>query len=246
MLRVVLVDDEQNAIITLQSYIEKYIEDVEVVGVANSKKQAIELLNTTDFDLLTLDINLGDGTGFQVLEEIESTNFNVIFSTAYDEHAIKAFKYSALDYLLKPLNPKEFIDAVERSKNTVIAGQQEQISLASDLVKFNEVKKIVVNSTSEIQFIAIENIIRLESDKNYTDIYLTTGEKITSSKTLKHYDSLLQDVSFFRVHQKHLVNMACIKKFIKEDGGYVEMIDNTMLGVSRRKKEELLDKMMQA
>ncbi|NQY06698.1 MAG: response regulator transcription factor [Flavobacteriaceae bacterium] len=241
MLRLVLVDDENNAIKTLQSYIAKYLENATVVGMATSKKDAVKLIDNCHFDLLLLDINLGDGTGFEVLEEVVNKDFSIIFTTAYDEHAIKAFKYSALDYLLKPLNPKEFIEAIQRLDfNT---NQKQQINVASAYANSGQKNKIVINSNSEIYFLEFNEIIRLEADINYTDIYLVNGKKITSAKTLKHYQELLSEDVFYRTHQKHLVNMSYIKKFLKEDGGYVQLENGKKIEVSRRKKEDLIKRM---
>ncbi len=244
MLKVLIIEDELNAVTTLQSYIGKYLEEVTVVGVANSKTEGISLIANTEFDLVLLDINLGDGTGFEVLEQSAGKKFHTIFTTAYDEFAIKAFKYSALDYLLKPINPQEFIDAVARVKVLEKGTQQAQLKYASGIAASGEVDKIVVNSSNEIHFIRIDEILRLESYSNYTDIYLVDGQRITSTKTLKHYENMLSESNFFRIHQKHLVHIKYIKKYLKEDGGYVLLSDASKLEVSRRKKEDLLNKLL--
>lgn len=240
LLNIILVDDEENAIITLQSFIKKYIKRVNVVGIANSKKEAVTLIQNTEFDLLLLDINLGDGTGFEVLKDTKEKDFGVIFTTAYDEYAIKAFKYSAIDYLLKPINPEEFIEAIERYKNKKQHLTTQQLNIATshtDKIKNN---KIVINSVNEISFIELEEIMHLKSDKNYTDIFIKEGQKITSTKTLKFYEELLPKDKFIRIHQKHIVNLNYIRKYLKEDGGYVLLLNNTKLEVSRRKKEDLM------
>jgi len=242
MIKTIIIDDEHRAVKTLQSYIYKYTPDVRIIGVGTSKKEAIDLIsNTEDFDLLLLDINLGDGTAFEVLEQIGSKKFHVIFTTAYDQHAVKAFKYSALDYLLKPLDPEEFMDAVEKLRTKDKSSFKNQLELATSIKESHTINKMVVNSSNEIHFIAIDKIIRLEAEKNYTDIYFADGEKITSSKTLKYYEDLLPLHIFYRIHQKHLVNIYFIKKFLKEDGGYVLLTDQSKLAVSRRKKEGLLN-----
>lgn len=244
MLKVIIIEDELNAVKTLQSYIHKYLDAVSVVGIANSKAEGVELIANSDFDLALLDINLGDGTGFEVLEQCSDKAFHVIFTTAYDEFAIKAFKYSALDYLLKPINPQEFMDSINRLKEQQKGVQKEQLAYASGVANSGSGNKIVVNSSSEIHFIDIDEIIRLESYRNYTDIYLLNGQKITSTKTLKFYENLLSEDRFFRIHQKHLVHVKFIKKYLKEDGGYVLLSDASKLEVSRRKKEDLLNKLL--
>ena len=244
MIKTLLIDDENNAIKTLQSYIYKYTKNLCIVGIASSKIEAIELITTIkDFDLILLDVNLGDGTAFELLEQIPLKKFRIIFTTAYDQYAIKAFKYSALDYLLKPIDPKEFINAIEKLHKTNATSLKNQLELVSSIEKTKTIDKIVVNSSNVIHFIEIDDIIRLESEKNYTDIYLINGKKITSSKTLKYYENLLPGIIFFRIHQKYLVNISFIKKYLKEDGGYVLLKDESKLAVSRRKKEALLNKL---
>ena len=244
MIKALLIDDENDAIKILQSFIHKYTENVSVVGIANSKKEAIELIShTTDFNLILLDINLGDGNGFEVLETVKNQDYQVIFTTAYDQYAIKAFRFSALDYLLKPINPNEFISAIEKLKDKKTSDIKNQLEFASQINNNSEIDKIVINSSNEINFISIKDIIHLESEKNYTDIYLTNGKKITSSKTLKHYEQLLPESLFYRIHQKHVVNTSFIEKFLKEDGGYVLLKNSSKLEVSRRKKEGLLTKL---
>jgi two-component system, LytTR family, response regulator len=241
MIRVMIIDDEPNAVRTLQSYIQRYTQNVEVVATASSKQEAVKRIPTVAFDLLLLDINLGDGTGFQVLEEIENQVFATVFTTAYDEHAIKAFKYSAVDYLLKPINPEEFVETINRVASLHQKTNRQQTTLANELNKGATSKKLVINSSNEIHFLQIEDIIRLESYKNYTDIYLQDGQKITSSKTLKFYETLLEEYAFFRVHQRHLVPTKHVVKFLKEDGGYVLLSNGDQVEVSRRKKEQLLN-----
>lgn len=243
-LNVIIIDDEANAIKTLENFLRKYLKDCTLVGTAGSAAQAIELIDTVDFDLALLDINLGDGSGFDVLDACEKDDFKVVFTTAYDQFAIKAFKYSAMDYLLKPINPEELIDTIERLKSLPQSLVQQRSSYAAGIAKTGNADKLVVNASSEIHFIELDQISHLESYRNYTDIYLINGQKITSTKTLKHYEMLLEDHGFFRIHQKHLVSLANITRFLKEDGGYVELKDGSKLEVSRRKKEDLLKNLM--
>ncbi len=240
MIKVIIIEDEKNAIKTLQSYINKYTSEISILGIANNMKEGIELIKTSKFDLAILDINLGDGTGFNVLEAIEDKDFGIIFTTAYDEYAIKAFKYSAIDYLLKPINPKEFVEAIERYKTNITNISNKQLKIARTINN----NKIVINSTNEMHFLELDEILYLKSDKNYTDIYIKNQQRITSTKTLKFYEQLLSENRFLRIHQKYLVNLNYIRKYLKEDGGYVLLTDNSKLEVSRRKKEDLMDALL--
>ena len=243
-LKVIIIDDEANAVKTLENFLRKYLEDCTVVDTANSASEAVKLIDSVDFDLALLDINLGDGSGFDVLDNCKKQNFKVVFTTAYDQYAIKAFKYSAMDYLLKPINPEELMETVERIKSIPENSTAAQSNYAAGIAKNGQADKLVVNASSAIHFIQLDQISHLESYRNYTDIYLIDGQKITSTKTLKYYEVLLEDRGFFRIHQKHLVSLENISRFLKEDGGYVQLKDGSKLEVSRRKKDELLKTLM--
>lgn len=234
-MKVILIDDEPNAITTLQNYIYNYTTGITIVGKGSSKKDAIELIKNNTFDVLFLDINLGDGTGFEVLDSISEKNFKIVFTTAYDEHAIKAFKYSAIDYLLKPLNPDEFMEAVQRLKEDDDIKTLDQLELVRSSLKEKQSNKIAITTVDEIHFINITDIIRLESFRNYTDIF-TKYKKITASKTLKYFEQLLPETQFFRTHQCHITNLNFVEKFVKKQGGYLELHTGEMIPVSRRKK----------
>jgi len=242
-MKVVLVDDEIQALKTLKNYIAKYTSGVEIVGEAQNKQEAIALLNSIEFDLLILDINLSDGTGFDVLDSIKKKDFRLIFSTAYDEYAIKAFKYSALDYLLKPLDPDEFKLAIEKCKASSPLKLSEQIDLAKNTFT-KQIDKIAIYSLDEVFFIAIKDIVRLESFKNYTQIFTNESKMFVASKTIKHYEDLLPADQFFRTHQCHIIALKAIEKFIKKDGGYVLLKNGKSIPVSRRKKELLLQQFL--
>jgi len=243
-MKIIIIEDEKNAIITLQSFISKYIPDVTICGIANNKKEGVALIKKNNFDIVLLDINLGDGTGFEVLEQVENKNFGVIFTTAYDEYAITAFKYSAIDYLLKPINPKELIEAMDRYKRDVYNISDQQLNIATSYANKINNNKIVVNSLSEIHFIELGEILYLKSDKNYTDIFLKNKQRITSSKTLKFYEQLLPENKFLRIHQKYIINLDYVVKYLKEDGGYILLTDNSKLEVSRRRKESLMNSLL--
>ena len=183
-----------------------------------------------------LDIQMPDGTGFDLLEIIGETNFKLIFTTASDEFAIKAFKFSAIDYLLKPIDPDDLMRAVEKVE------QQQQPTSRLDLLKenLNHPKKIALNTVDKIHIVDIENVIRLQSDINYTKFFFKDGSKLIVTKTLKEFDKMLSDHHFIRIHQSHLVNVNMIKEFIKQNGEVI-LTDGTKIPVSTRKKSTLMD-----
>lgn len=240
MIKAIIIDDESKARESITHLLKLTFKDVELVGEADSVKTGVETINKLNPDLVFLDIQLEDGTGFDILKELKDIDFHIIFITAFNEYAVKAFKYAAMDYLMKPVNPKEFIHAVERIRN---------IHKKDDFqTKFNaylshlkdsktENKKIILKTAESIHLINVNDIIRCEADKGYTDFYLEDGSKILVSKGLKDYDELLKDFSFIRTHQSHLINLDYIKSFEKADGGYILMSDNSTVPVSSRKRE---------
>jgi len=191
--------------------------------------------------LVFMDINLSDGSGFSVLEGVENLNFKVIFVTAYDQYAIKAFNYSAIGYVLKPIDLEDLRSAIDRGK---IKSETEESSaikaLLENFSKKEKDRKIAIPERDGITFVNVNEIVRCQSDNNYTEIHLKSGQKILVSKPLKKYEELLPEDIFFRIHQSHLVNLNEVARFLKEEGGYLIMNDGTQLEISRRKKEELL------
>jgi two-component system LytT family response regulator len=206
-------------------------------------KSAAGLIAKERPDLIFLDINLGDGSGFDLLKDIQPVQFKTIFITAYSDHAIRAFRFSALDYILKPVNPEELIAAVEKARSF-----QEKDSLSLKFETFvsnmenitREIKKIVLKTSDSIHVINVNEIVRCEADRNYTVFMLTSGKKILVSNTLKEYDEMLSSYQFFRAHQSHLVNINHISSYEKKEGGYLVMKDKSSVPVSVRKKETLL------
>jgi two-component system, LytTR family, response regulator len=243
MLRALIIDDEKKARETICSILHLYCKDVLVVGEADSVKSGIELIQKEKPEIVFLDINLTDGSGFDILQKLSLINFKIIFITAYESYALKAFKFSALDYILKPVNPDDLIKAVEKAKlfqasDTANLKFEAFISNMENIVK--EVKKIVLKTSESIHVINVNEIIRCEADRNYTSFFLISGKKILVSNTLKEYDEMLSSYQFFRPHQSHLVNINHITSYEKKDGGYLMMKDKSMVPVSVRKKETLL------
>jgi two-component system LytT family response regulator len=191
-----------------------------------------------------LDIQMPDGSGFRMLEELDKVDFEIIFTTAFDEFAIKAIKYSALDYLLKPIDPEELVNAtrkVESKLSTQEVNQNIQVLLDNIKSRDAESHKIVLSTSEKIHVIETDQIIRCESDNYYTNFFLADGKKILVSKTLKENESLLSGHNFIRPHKSHLVNVKFIKGFLRSDGGYIEMTDGSRIPVSRRKREKIIE-----
>jgi two-component system LytT family response regulator len=237
---VVLIDDESKSRENIKWLLNTYHPEFEVVCEGDSVKQGIKSILEFQPDVVFLDIEMQDGTGFDLLDMLPQKNFHLIFSTSHDHFAIKAFKYSAIDYLLKPIDSELLSETLQRIKNINISNQLEQkINILTDNRK--TIEKIGLPSMDGIRFVRISDIIRCESDNNYTWFYLFNKEKILVSKTLKEYDDLLTEFNFFRAHKSHLVNINHIEKYINGEGGYLIMTDESSVDVSRRKKEALLN-----
>lgn len=238
----VLVDDMPNALQLLQSDLEINHPEIEIIGTANSVVSAAKLLRAKSPDILFLDIMLGDGTGFDVLEIIPNLKSKVIFVTASDEYAIKAFKFAAIDYLLKPYGDDELAKAINKAK-LQMAPDREQLSILKETLSTPTSKptKISLHTLEKISVVAINDIIRCVSDNNNTQFYLRDGKKIFVTKTLKYFADILKDCGFMRTHQSHLVNLNYVKEFIKSDGGYLILTDGSNVPVSVRKRVEVLD-----
>ena len=224
-----------------------YAENIEIIAEADGVKSGIQCINDHKPDLVFLDIQMGDGTGFDLLNYFPKKNFKVVFVTAFEEYALKAFRFSALDYLVKPVSPDDLM--------RVVAKLEEQSSdIETHLEVFNSNKnknsgsfgKIILKTTEAIYVVGIEDIIQCESENNYTTFYLNSGKKLLVSRTLKEYDDLLSEVGFIRVHRSHLINSRHIDYFDKRDGGSVVMKDNSRVPVSSRKKDQLISTIQKA
>lgn len=240
MLKAVIIDDESNARESIANLSRLTQSEIEIVGEAGGVASGLEEIINTKPDLVFLDIQLEDGTGFEILEQIGKIDFHIIFITAFNEYAIKAFKFAAIDYLLKPINPKEFKAAIDQFVNL-----QEKEDIESKLTAYlshikesaAEHKKIILKTAESIHIVKVQDIIRCEADKGYTEFFLRDGHKILVSKGLKEYDELLGDFGFIRTHQSHLINLDYIASFEKADGGYILMTDKSTVPVSSRKRE---------
>jgi two-component system LytT family response regulator len=235
-----IVDDVAQARATLKEDLAAYCPNIEIIGEADGVVTGSKLLNKIKPDVVFLDIQLQDGTGFDILEILGSISFQVIFTTASDEFAIKAFKFSAVDYLLKPVDPDELIVAVQKVSK-VNHSTQENYDLLLDTVKEQSApKRMALHTLEKIHVTDIADIVRCESNGNYTTFYFKDGQKLLVTKTLKEYDQMLSEYKFARVHQSHLINAQQIKEFVKVDGGYIVMRDGSKIPVSLRKKSVVM------
>ncbi len=248
MVKLAIIEDEEDILAVTQKIINDYCPFVTICGTASDMNSAKELLMNSKPDVALMDINLPGGTSFDVLKTLPEVNFKLIFLTGFEEYAIQAIKFSAIDYLLKPVNPTELISALHQAYKTV-EERNNKLMLNALLQNMGEPlleNKVVVLKTAEsIHIVEVKNIVRCESDSSYTTFYLTDGQKILISRPLKEYDELLSTFHFFRVHQSHLVNMKYVKKFDKTDGGFIVMCDGSSVPVSTRKKDALIQSIEQ-
>ena len=243
MTRIVIIDDEESAINNVKQIIHLSKIPVEIVGTAGSVITGQKIIEDTKPDLLLLDIELEDGTGFDLLERLNYKDFKLIFITASEEYALKAFRYSALDYIVKPINPVDLINTIKNiAYSTRIENLEQQVTvLMKNLYEVDKKPQtLVLKTTEKVHIVIISEIIRCEAVGNYTTFYLNSGEKILVSYTLKEYEKLLSENNFIRVHNSHLVNISEIRKFEKHISGCLIMSDNSSVPVSTRKKESLM------
>lgn len=239
MFSAVIIDDESRVRETICNMLIVYCPNIKVIGQADSVETGYNTIITLNPDLVFLDIKMPDGTGFDLLKRFASINFHFIIISAYEEYAIKAFKYSALDYLLKPVDYSDLINAVDKVAKTIDSDETNkkfEILLSNIDNEDKEIKKIILKTQDSVFVVDIDKIVRCESQNNYTMFYFYDNTKLLVSKTLKEYDELLTPLSFVRCHQSHLVNTKYITKYIKQPIVSLQMIDGSNIPVSVRKK----------
>lgn len=242
MKKVIIVEDEKASQELLESFISEYCPQLSVIGIYSKKKEIIKALNSNEPSIVFFDIELEDCTAFEVLEEHDDINFKIIFITAYKDYAYRAFKHNAIDYLLKPYSPQEFIEAVDKTTN-----QDVNLSLLrkiSDSLKSKAEsgnQRISIPTFKGINLVSIKDIIRAEADGSYCKLILNNKDSIMVSKKLKDLEKLVENGSFFRVHASHLINIHNVSEYLKLDGGQVIMSNGDSVPISRRKKSLFLD-----
>ena len=239
-MKAIIIDDEAHCIETLTWLVQKYCKQIQLIGSYESAMDAIEPINSLTPDIIFLDIEMPQLNGFGLLNKIEIKNTSVIFTTAYNHFAVQAFKVSATDYLLKPVDREDLVQAIKKVEQKKYGLLPEQFEILVQYIKNGNTKpvRVALTTPDHLIFADAEDIIYCESDSNYTLINLVSGEKVLISKTLKDIEAILQGGSFFRIHASYLINLKHIKKFTRGDGGYVVMSNNQHITVSRSKKEE--------
>lgn len=248
-MKAVIIEDEQKSRDMLADILKKNFPQITVLGLGKNVAEGVELIQNLKPNLLFLDISMPDGTGFDVLEKVQAggAKFDIIFTTATDKHALKAIKYSACDYLLKPIDIDDLKVAINRlieKRSSAMPSMDNLQFLIQNLKRADDnYNKITLPTGNAYEIINIKDIIRCEADGSYTNFYLAGGKKLMVSASLKHYEDLLPENDFIRIHHHHLINMNHVVRFLKVDGGYAIMSDNTQLEISRRKKDAFLERL---
>src|SRR5260221_11501656 len=245
MINAILVDDETHCLDTLSILIKDYCPDVEILEQCSSAKKALVAIEKYQPALVFLDIEMPVMNGFELLEQFKDIHFSVIFTTSYDQYAIKAIRFSALDYLLKPIDRAELIQAVAKVSKTLKNPTDLQLELLLQKLNMPKsyIKRMALPTMEGLEMVEIDSIISCSSDGNYTNFFLKNNKKVTASRTLKDVEELLSDYSFLRVHNSYLVNINEINKYIRGEGGYLVMSNGANIDVSRTRKEMLLQKL---
>ena len=242
-IKVIIIDDEQNSIEAMQWELKAFEQDVEILASYSSPEEGLKAIENHEIDLLFLDIEMPIMNGFELLEKVDVIDFDVVFTTAYDQFALKAFKISAMDYLLKPVSFQELEKVIEKAKSKkeepVI---QKQLEMLFNFIKHKnpDFPTIALPTMEGLEFVRISKIINCESNSNYCYVNTIDGEKFLISKTLKQVEEMLKGHNFVRVHNSHLVNLLYVKRYIKGRGGELILQNGTYIPVSRNKKEDLL------
>jgi two-component system LytT family response regulator len=241
-LRTVIIDDEPNAVDFINSIISEYCPDLEVAGKAHNITEGKRVIDENKPDLVFLDVEMPNGTGFDLLTSYPDKDFDVVFITAFNHYAIKAIKFSAVDYVLKPINITEFIDAVNRviQKRKTQPQNNDNFKVLMENLRSGQPSRLAIPTADGMEYLNPKDIIRIEADRSYSWFYMTGNRKLLVSKHLKEFQDLLGDRYFFRSHNSFLINLKYVKKFVRKEGGYIEMLDGAQVPVSRSKKDLFL------
>lgn len=238
MKKALIIDDENRTRELIAKMIDSFGFDIETLPIGENVQSGIKAIDELKPDIVFLDIQMPDGTGFDVLKSVQNKNFEVIFITAHEEFAIKAIKFSALDYLLKPIDPMELRSAVEKALKAIDDKKEEsQFEALQNNIQPHQKKRLVLKTQESVFVVELDEIVRCEADRNYTSFFLVSGKKILVSKTLKEYETLLSSSNFLRVQQSHLINLDYVHRYDKGNGGSVVMKDGSEVPLSPAKRD---------
>jgi two-component system LytT family response regulator len=242
MLKTILIDDQEFCTEVIKDMLTENGTTVEIVSVCHSGKDGIKAIKKYNPDLIILDVEMPEMTGFEMLQKIKDPEFEVIFTTSFDKYSIQAIRHSALDYLLKPVVKHELVAAIEKikkNKNKIYSKQSNELFRNLNETK-RSLNQVAFPASDGLIFINVSDIVHCESDSNYTTLFLSSKEKLMITKTLKEVEGLLEGNDFFRIHHSHLINIKHIKKYIRGNAGYVMMTDGSHLNIARNRKEDFL------
>lgn len=245
-LRTIIIDDEPNSVDFIDSLILRYCPELEIAGKAYDVSEGVRVVKDSKPDLIFLDVEMPNGTAFDLLSHFPDKDFDVVFITAFNHYAIKAIKYSAVDYILKPINIKEFIESVKRVVEKRLGekpGSRENIRVLMENLKSTSPSRLAIPTSDGMEYLNPKYIIRIEADRSYSWFFLSGERKILVSKNLKEFQDILDKRNFFRPHNSHLINMGYVRKFVRKEGGYIEMLDGSQIPVSRNRKDLFLVQM---
>lgn len=242
-LKTIIIDDEKDAVDFISSIIREYCPPLEVVGKAYNIVEGVPLIKEKNPDLVFLDVEMPNGTGFDLLTHFPEKNFDVVFITAFNHYAIKAIKFSAVDYVLKPINISEFIEAVERviqKRSAKSSPDNENFKMLMENLRPPLPTRLAIPTAEGMEYLNPKDIVRIEADRSYSWFFIAGNRKILVSKNLKEFQDLLSDRYFFRAHNSHLINLKYVKRFLRREGGSIEMVDGTQIPISRNRKDLFL------
>ena len=242
MISAVIIEDETHNSEALKSLLGEINAQVEIVGEAKSVDDAVDLIQQEKPYLVFMDIEIKNGTGFDVLSQLSHLSFEIIFTTAFEHYALKAIKFSSLDYLLKPIDPEELSTSIEKAnhKKSENDKTRQLEMLLSSFDRKSDQKNICLSTADGIEFVRVDNIMYCEANGSYTNFFFENQQKLIVSKNLKEYESILKDHSFMRVHNSFLINLRKVKKYVKSDGGYILMNNDDTISISPKRKEDFL------
>lgn len=239
----VIIDDEFDARRIISKYLERYFPKIVILGEAASKEEGLQLLRTVKPNIVFLDINLGDGSGFELMDNLKDLESNVIFTTAFDNYAVQAFRYHALDYLLKPIDPDAFEEAVSHALSITSVDQSTNMQQWMAHYGYSD-RKLAVPTSDGLRFIQLDVIVFMEADSSYCTLHLNDGKQVLVSRPLKYFsDKLESDRVFLRTHKTFIINMNYLQEYVKEDGGSLKLTTGHSIPISRQKKDEVLREM---